>query len=130
MANRIEGFDVSFPAGTQVATPVTINTPFPDGTVVRVDVQVPPGPSGLVGWAILHSQQQIIPRKTGQYIVADDSDFSWALEDYPVGSLWAFRGYNTDIYVHTIHVQFLINELATPETPPPVLVPIVADQFT
>ncbi len=125
MAQRIEGFDVTFPPGTPVGNPVVIPTPFVDAVVTRIDVQVPDGPSGLMGWAILHSQQQIIPHKVGQYIVANNHDFSWEVEKYPTGALWAFQGYNTDVYSHTIHVQFLLDEIGIVFPSSVQLVPIV-----
>ena len=43
-----------------------------DAVLERIKVRIPPGPSGLVGFAFLHSGQQVIPFQAGVWIRTDD----------------------------------------------------------
>lgn len=95
---------------------------FQEMVIERIDIVIPPGPSGLVGFYIAQSGNQIIPFKPGAFIVADDKYFSWPVEDYPTGAKWTCVGYNTDVYPHTIQFHFLGHEIsiAAPLFPGPI----------
>ena len=110
MASRIESPTALIPAGTAQASPVSLPLTFREMVIDRVDIVIPPGPSGLVGFFVAQSGNQIIPFNPGQFIIADDKYFSWPLEDYPTGAKWTCVGYNTDIYPHTIQFHFLGHE--------------------
>lgn len=110
MAQRIETFDIVTPAGTTAALPLTTAMTFDRGIVERIEVLIPPGPSGLVGFRIVHSGDVIIPRDRSKWIVADNEVIKWELEDYPTGSAWSMRTYNTDVYEHTLYVRILVRE--------------------
>lgn len=125
MADRVESKKATIPAGTSALAPVTIALTFDDGRVDQLDILIPPGPSGLVGFAIVHSQQQIIPYTAGDWIIGDDEKLPWPLENFPTGGKWSLRGYNTDVYDHTIYVRFLITDITPTVTGPVGLVPIV-----
>lgn len=111
MVDRIESFTVTIPAGTAIATPVTVPTSFPDGVVVQIETRIPSGPSGLMGFAFQHSSQQIIPRTDGEWILGDDDYFTWPLQNYPTGNKWSVLGYNLDVYDHSFYLRYLVNEL-------------------
>ena len=124
MAERIEFTDVTIPAGTPIAAPVTIPVDFDDGIVERLEMRWPAGPSGLVGLRVGHSGQVIIPFSINTFLISDDEAIAWPLSGYPTANKWFVQGYNLDIYPHTIQFRWLINETAT-STPPRVsLVPI------
>lgn len=110
MASRIEVFSVTVPGGTSIATPQTTALTFPLGVVQRLEILIPPGPSGLVGFRIQHSGRTIIPYDTSKWLVADNESIKWDLENYPVGSAWAMQAYNTDVYDHTLYLRFLVVE--------------------
>lgn len=110
MAQRVEHFTVTVPRGTAIATPQTTSLTFNIGVVQRIEILIPPGPSGLVGFRILHSGDVVIPYDRSQWIIADNEVIKWELESYPVGRAWALRAYNTDAYDHTLYVRFLVNE--------------------
>lgn len=112
MASRIEVIDFLIPAGTAVATPVNALLFDKRGTVSRLDIQVPPGPWGLVGFSIWHSSEQIIPKTRGQWIVTDDRVVSWPIDGFSDQPAWRIYGYNTDLYNHTLQVTTLIEEWA------------------
>lgn len=110
MAERFEFFDVTIPAGTAIATPQTTALAFDQGIVQRIEIQIPPGPSGLVGFRILHSTEVVIPHDSSRWIIADNDVIKWDTEGYPVGRAWALRAYNTDVYDHTLYLRFLVVE--------------------
>lgn len=124
MSNRIEAFAVTIPKATAKASPLTVATVFPDGVVTAIEIDIPPGPSGLLGFVVAHSQQPIIPRTANTWITLDDAHLSWTLADYPTGGSWAVVGYNTDVYNHTIQVRYFINELSEPAPQPITIQPI------
>lgn len=92
------------PAGTPEATPVSLALGLSDQEVQQIDLQVPPGPAGVLGFALYHSGTPILPRNVGEYFVWDDHYVEWALEDVPSPGGWAVVGYNTGAYDHTIYV--------------------------
>lgn len=122
MADRIELFDVTVPAGTLEAAPQTTALPFNLGVVTDIEILVPPGPSGLVGFRIQHSQETVIPYNKSKWVIADDDTLRWPLSGFPVGSAWALQAYNRDVYPHTLYLRFLVNETGPRG---PVTVPIV-----
>lgn len=124
MAERIEIIDVTVPALTPIATPVTIALDVPDGVWVRLDQRWPPGPSGLVGIRVAHSGQVIIPRKGTAFLVTDDESLSWDMAGYPTGNKWSVVAYNTDIYAHTIKFIIHVDEIPRGVRTPIQLVPI------
>lgn len=126
MAERIEAPAVTVPAGTAIATPQTTNLTWLDGRIVRVEVRVPPGPSGFVGFALGHSNQVIIPRQSGQWVVEEDRTLDWDIENYPTGAKWFVRAYNTGLYDHTLYFRFHIDELGPPRFTVAQPIPIVA----
>jgi hypothetical protein len=122
MADRIAAFACTVPAGTPVGSPVAVSTPFVDGIVTAIDIRVPPGPSGLVGFTIAYGGQAVIPDNAGTWLIADDEKFQWPTENYPTGRQWSLIGYNTDVYDHTIYVRYLIDEFTAPA--PTVIQPL------
>lgn len=120
MASRIETFDVVVTGQTAIATPQTTALDFDMGVVQRIEILIPPGPSGLVGFRLVHSGRPVIPYDTSKWIVADDEVIKWDTENYPVGSAWALQAYNLDAYDHTLYLRFLVIEtsrnLSTPLT--------------
>ena len=124
MAERIETFDVSIPAGTAIASPLVTALPFNQGVVQQIEIIVPPGPSGLVGFRIRHSVQTVIPRSGSGWIIADNEVIKWPLENYPVGNKWDIQAYNTDVFVHVLYLRFLILETRRNVLERATLVPI------
>lgn len=114
MADRIETPAIVVPAGTTVAAPQTTALTLRDAVLERIEVRVPPGPSGLVGFAFLHSGQQVIPFRAGDWIITDDELLDWATENYPTGNKWSFRAYNIDVYQHTMYLRLHFREIVSP----------------
>lgn len=110
MASRIELFSPTIPAGTLQSAPLNVPFVFNDGVVQRIEILVPPGPSGLVGFAITHSGSIVIPYDGTSFFVTDDEKLSWDVEDFPTGSAWGVRAFNTDVYPHKLYFRFLVRE--------------------
>lgn len=124
MADRIEVFDVPVPAGTLQTAPATTALAFDDGIVTDIEVLIPPGPSGFVGYRFAYGGQQIIPHTVGRFIIASGEVIKWPVSKFPTGSQWQLVAYNTDIYTHTLHIRILIVELTVPLRRFPEAVPI------
>lgn len=115
MAQRVEIVDVTVPLGTAKATPATFPLTWREGYIEFVEVKVPPGPSGLVGFQVLHSGARIIPKGANTFLVTDNETIRWDLEHFPSGASWSIRAYNTGAFDHTLQFRFGINEIGTRE---------------
>lgn len=113
MATRIESFQVVVPAGTLQVSPLDTALDFVPAVVDEITILVPPGPSGLVGFAFIHSFQQIIPFQDGEFIVADNEVLRWPLSRFPEGRGWIVRAFNEDVYNHTLFIRMLLSEGGT-----------------
>jgi len=114
-ATRIEAFTVTIPANTVKDSPVTVDTAFNQGTVIEIELDIPPGPSGYMGFQLAYGEQVIIPYSNSEYIVADNDKLRWPILNFPAGKFWAVIGYNTDIYDHALYVRYLIDDTQTGE---------------
>lgn len=112
MSDRIEWFTVTVPPGTAIASPLVASCVFQQGDVVEVDVIVPRGPAGLLGFFIGAGGSQYIPRTAGSFIVPDGIYFTWPLRNAINSGSWSVTAYNLDIFPHTLQVGFQINELS------------------
>lgn len=106
MASEIHAFDVTVPAGTAKASPQQTDMLMPTRVVQAVDVRIPPGARGTVGWALGSKGVAVLPREAGTYIVDDDTTISWPLEDQFTSGAWQLIAYNTGRYPHTLYVVF------------------------
>lgn len=122
MAERVEVKAATFAAGTLASAPSTVALSWLPGVVRRVEIVVPPGPSGVMGFQILHSAQRIIPFGDDIWIVTDDEPLGWDLSGYPTGDAWAIRGYNTGLFDHTVYMRWFLDEI--PSQPQSGLVPL------
>lgn len=114
-AVEVRSFAVTIPAGTPVASPATTEINFPPRTVVAVDWQVPPGPSGLMGWRLAMSEGTAVLPTGGGWIIADNVEKTWSVQGQPNSGAWELTGYNTDIYPHTVYLNFLLDVVTQPD---------------
>lgn len=113
MANQIFAFQCTVPAGTAIATPFTQSLVMPPQVISSIEVIVPPGPRGQMGFQIGSSGNQILPADFGTWFVTDDERVRWDLTGQITSGGWEFFGYNLGIYAHSVYLRFLAD--LTPE---------------
>lgn len=112
MADRIEWFEFTIPANTPQSAPVSNPMVFRQGAVVEIDVKIPPGPAGNVGFYISAGGSQYIPRTFGSFIFPDDDYIVWPIQNAITSGSWGLVAFNTDTWPHVIQVAFQVNEIA------------------
>lgn len=118
MVSEIRTFQVTIPANTYLPALYVQAIDFPPRTVTGIHWKVPPGPSGLMGWALTVAGNPVIPRVQGTYIVTDNDSDTWQLEGYPDQGQWQVAGYNNDRYDHTVYLDFLLDQNVTSQATP------------
>lgn len=109
-------FDVTIPAGTPKAAPVSVATIFPPNVVDSVEWVFPDGCNGQVGIQIGARTVTVIPADRTQFFVRSGSSTAYDLEDMPTNGDWSVIGYNTGTFPHTIRVTFRAHRMAPVRT--------------
>jgi hypothetical protein len=109
VAQEIREFAVLIPAGTPKSAPLTVSIAFPERKVTAITWRVPPGPSGLMGWALTSAGTPVIPIQQHTYIVTDNQTDTWYLDGYLDSGNWQVTAYNTGLYDHTVYLTFLLD---------------------
>lgn len=107
MSRLLSSFDNLIPAGTAKATPAVFDMSMAPGIVDSIEIHVPPGPNGVMGFSLAAAGQAILPTNPGQWIIASDDSFVWNLTNQIQSGAWQMLGYNTGIYDHTVYIRFL-----------------------
>ena len=119
MATTIYQVTASIPANTAKSALATVSAAIPACTVDTIDLEVPPGPQGLMGFYLAMSGQQIIPMTAGEFIIWDNYRDSWSLEDFPETGAWQIVGYNLDgAFAHEVVIRYHTDPLSVDSTPP------------
>lgn len=106
MAVEVYEFALTIPAGTAKAAGFSLPMAMPTRKVDQIDVRVPPGPRGEVGWGIGAGGTIVLPQGGGSFFVMDDQFRPFVLDDAITSGAWVFFGYNTGTFNHTIYVTF------------------------
>lgn len=118
----VRQFTSVIPANTAKSSPVTIKLNTGYWSIESIDLEVPAGPEGLMGFQLWIGGGQWIPYEAGEYVVWDDVADSWSMNDQPPGQQWSVVGYNLDgVNGHQVVVRFHIDPVSTPEPPTPTL---------
>lgn len=117
MAQRSVPLVITIPPGTPISAPASFGLQFPSADVERIDVRIPPGPNGTVGFNINNGGGSYIPDTNGSWIVGNDDSYQWPLDDAPNNGNWTVVAYNTDVLPHTIYLYFWVNNLVIVNTP-------------
>lgn len=124
MARELHAFDVTIPAGTLKGAPQVTNLTFPPREVTDIEVIIPPGPRGTVGFQLGAAGNQILPYEPGSFLVSDNETIHWPVSGQITSGAWQCRAYNTGKYDHTLEFRFLCDLVADPvPAPPPLLAP-------
>lgn len=118
MAERVLQFTATIPAEGDPTTPVTVAMPFDGWEVEAIDLEVPPGPAGTLGFYLANNGQPWIPRSSGEWIVWDDRHERFPVDGYPTASGWEIVGYNVGEYDHVVVCRFHVNPISLPGPPP------------
>ncbi len=121
MASDVQAFDATVPAGTPQNAPAVISLAMPPRTVMTVEIRVPPGPRGVMGFQLASGGLQVIPATPGAFIVTDDEVITWQLANYLETGAWELIGYNTGAYDHTLHLRFLCDVIGLADALQPSL---------
>lgn len=109
MAREVQVFDVTVPAGTLKTAPQVTALAMPARVVREIEVIIPPGPRGNVGFQIGLANRQLLPYTAGSFIVSDDETIRWPLEEMPSSGAWQVIAYNTGQFPHTLEFRFLVD---------------------
>lgn len=109
MAREVHSFDVTVPAGTLKAAPQVTNLGIPPRDVREIEVIIPPGPRGVVGFQLAAAGQQMLPYEPGAFFVSDHEKIAWPVEEQITSGAWQLIAYNTGQYPHTLEVRFLVD---------------------
>lgn len=109
MAREVYRFSVTVPAGSPQSAPQVTALPLPARIVRRVEIDVPPGPHGLVGFQLASGGSQIVPINAGAFVAVDNAHLSWDLENQIDSGAWQLIAYNTGAFPHTLEVRFLVD---------------------
>ena len=101
---------------------------MPPRLVNQVEIRVPPGPRGELGFALGAAGQPVIPRAAGTFVVTDDERIEWPLEGQIDSGAWECFTYNTGALPHTVYLRFLVS-VPSPEIGAPVFTPIAGDSL-
>lgn len=102
-------FTATVPAGTAKTAPLTFDASFPPREVVEIEILVPPGPRGEVGFKIAQAGVQVIPAVAGDFIVTDNETIHWPIEGANTSGAWQVIAYNTGAFNHSLEVRFQVN---------------------
>lgn len=116
MATSVTQFAATVPAGTIPPAFATVDLNFASATVDAVRWRVPPGPAGLMGWALAMGNVQVLPDDAGSFIIADDEEDTWQIENLPDSGEWQLIGYNTGTFDHTVYLSFFTTPITTTGT--------------
>lgn len=109
MAVEIRTYGVTVPAQTPVSANWSQTITFPARTVDQINVRVPPGPRGQLGFSIGTSGMPLVPAGPGVWIVTDNQEIEFPLDSVPNSGSWEVFAYNTGNYPHTIYLTFLLD---------------------
>jgi hypothetical protein len=126
MAREVHKFAVLVPAGTPQNAPLTFELAIPPRVVTELEIIVPPGPRGELGFAVAAAGRAIIPYEPGAFFITDNETIRWPLTEQISSGAWQVVAYNTGAFPHTIEVRFLVDLAGEPAAPS--LLPIDALQ--
>lgn len=106
MAEDVQYFQVSCPAGTPKATPVFTDLGLPPRIVREIDWRVPNGAMGTMGFLLAMGKKPVLPVTSFSYVVANDETGSWRPTNYPDSGAWQVVMYNTGTSPHAVYLTF------------------------
>lgn len=112
MAQRVLQQTVSVPAGTLPSAPFTGNLPFDNWEIEAIDLEVPAGPAGCLGFRLANNGVAWLPHSPGEWLIWDDRTERFPVDGYPTASGWQITAYNLGEYAHNVVARFHVNPIA------------------
>lgn len=128
MARDVQIFAVTVPVGGTAAAPQLFAMSMPARRVVSLEVVIPDGVRGVVGFAIGSQGTSVIPSNAAAYISGNNEVIRWPLSGYIDSGNWQMQAYNLGSFPHTLQVRFLCELVQTATAGAPALIP--AGQLT
>lgn len=113
MAREVYAFTVTIPPNTPQNSLFAQQMTIPVRRVSTLEIVVPPGPSGLMGFVITMGGIRVIPSAIQSFIITDDERITWPLTDQPTSGAWQLSGYNTDVWPHSVYLRWLVDLVDT-----------------
>ena len=126
MAQVVKSFAVTIPAGTLQSANFSSSVNIGTSDVAQINVRVPPGPRGNVGFQIGSGGVPVVPSNAGGFVITDDDYIEWPVTDMLETGAWDILGYNLGQYDHTIYVTFLYDLVNLNASGSSAAVPVVA----
>lgn len=99
--------NITVQPGSTAAAPVTTAINVGDIWCYSVDIEVPPGPGGQMGFYMTYANTQIVPwSQTPFFLVVDDFKHTFPV-NAELGKGLAMVAYNTGYWPHTVYFRFL-----------------------
>lgn len=114
MAERVLQHVTTIPVGASVAAPHVEQLGFTDWQVEQIDLLVPSGPSGMMGFYLANNGIPWVPRALGEWLVMDDQKLTVTPTGYPSGTGWEIVGYNLGAWPHNVIALFHVNPIVAP----------------
>lgn len=120
MADEIQAFQVTTPIGVSADSPLTTSLTMPPRIVKAVEIVIPEGCNGALGFALGAAGQNIIPYNAGAWIVGSGETLRWDMDKQINSGAWQVQSWNVGKYPHTLYVRFLVNYVVALELPPEI----------
>lgn len=104
-------FQVTIPAGTAKATPVTLPTTFEPNIVDSIEWTFPHGCNGKVGIQIGARSVPVLPGDRAQFYTTSGDTHAIGLDGHHDSGDWSVIGYNTGQFNHTVQVVFVVHRI-------------------
>lgn len=127
MAERVLQQTCPIFAGVAIVDNFRVPLSFDGWAIEQIDLEVPPGPAGTMGFYLDNNGVQWVPRSPGEWLVWDDRSESFYPTGYPTAGGWGIVGYNEGLYDHSVIVRFHVNpvEFTVPSEPQPLVITFV-----
>lgn len=106
MADAIQAFSATWPAGNGAQNVLVFSTPLGESNVSKIIVSFPPGCAGLVGIQVQYADNPVYPIGGNQYFIFDDYNYEIDVTNQQTGGQWRLSGYNMDYNPHLITVYY------------------------
>ena len=129
MADWLEAFQVTIPAG--VAPPGIVYTIrfSREGYIEEIEIIIPDGVNGVVGFQLMFAGTVVLPLNQQKYIVGNNEKITWRLFRKYTSGDWAVRAYNQGVFEHTLYLRFLVVDTLQVDSVRPVTSGSVGSQI-